>query len=335
MSNFRLKKAFIVSTVILFCGSVHATDGIYGSASVASMWKTGLDNQSGIATGHIGFIDSIKTENYSVTYNLESFYAESGNRFVGVSDGDNFQINKAYVLVRSDFGGLLLGKGYSGAYMDQYNRTDIHPFTNGEKYSANKQLWAQGKYSDNIAAYITPQIKTRAGNIGFKFAYVSHDAQNDANDDVLVARILYSKDNFSASFNYNRIDENLSGNEGNHHYNRYAAGADYSIDGWKFATTVEVSKNAFHPTSVNGYDENVYGFAVSKNIDKISFGVSYQLRNSDLEKKDDIGLAIASAQYQLDEKLALAIETAYYTGGNEFESFAEDETFTVGAIYKF
>ncbi|QSX32569.1 porin [Shewanella avicenniae] len=326
---------FAIGLIALSCTSAYAADGFYGEANVMASWKTGLDQQTGIATGYAGYKDGLKIKDIGVDYQLEGYYAASGDRFVNTTESDEFSIRVASLVFKTDLGALYVGKGYSGAYMNLYKRVDIHPFTNTEQYSMNRMLFKQGKYSDNIIAYISPWYNSSLGDFQAKVALVNPHCRDHANDDVLVGRLLYKNGKFNAAINLNRIDENFSGNPNNHTYNRYSVGVDYSFDHITIAYTGEFSKSAFYGVTTEGYDEQVHTVAVTTTVDDFKYGVSYQLRNSDYEINDDIGLAIGSITYAYDKSLDFMIEYATYTGSNEYLDYAEDHSFTVGARFKF
>lgn len=324
-----------LSVVALTCFSSFADNGFYGEANAMANWKTNLDQQSGIATGFVGYKDNVKVKEIGVTYQLEGYYAASGDRFVNTNENDDISIRVASLAFDTGVGSFYIGKGYSGAYMNLYKRVDIHPFTNSEQYSMNQMLFKQGKYSDNIIAYSTPWYNSLVGDFQAKIALVNPNSNDGANDDILVGRLLYKVGKFNAAINLNRVDENYSGNTDNHHYNRYSFGADYAFDYLKVAYTGEYSDNSFSSTDLEGFSEQVHTIAILTNINDFQYGLSYQKRSSDLETRDDIGLVIGSVVYAYDKSLDFMAEYAAYTGSNNVLAYSEDRSITVGARYKF
>lgn len=333
--NIKISSLALLSVAALTCFSSFAENGFYGEANVMASWKTNIDQQTGIATGFAGYKDNIKVKDIGVTYQLEGYYAASGDRFVNTNESDDISIRVASLVFDTDVGSFYVGKGYSGAYMNLYKRVDIHPFTNAEQYSMNQMLFKQGKYSDNIIAYISPWYKSSIGDFQVKMALVNPNSNDGANDDVLVGRLLYKVGKFNAAINLNRIDENFSGNPDNHHYNRYSFGADYTFDYLKVAYTGEYSDNSFSPTDLEGYSEQVHTVALLTNINDFQYGLSYQQRSSDLETRDEIGLVIGSVTYSYDKSLDFMAEYAAYTGSNDILAYSEDRSVTIGARYKF
>lgn len=324
-------------SIVLCCFNAYADNGFYGEANVLANWKTNLDQQAGIATGFLGYKDNLKIKDIGLAYQVEGYYAASGDRedFANSNESDDIALRVASLVFSTDIGSFYVGKGYSGAYMNLYKRVDIHPFSNSEQYTMNKMLFKQGKYSDNIVAYITPWYETSIGKFQIKTALVNPKSENGADDDVLVGRLLYSIGKFNAEVNLNRIDEKYGPNPDGHHYNRYSAGADYTVGNVKLAYTGEFSENAFSGTDPEGYSEQVHTVAMTLKADDILYGISYQLRNSDLESSDDIGLVIGSVTYSYAKELDFMVEYSAYTGSNDYLSYSEDKSFTIGARYKF
>ncbi|QYK00463.1 porin [Shewanella psychrotolerans] len=329
----------VVGIAAFSCFSVFADNGFYGEANVMANWKDNLDQQTGIATGFAGYKDKVKVKDIDVSYQLEGYYAASGDRFIATNESDEFALRVASLIFSTDYGSFYVGKGYSGAYLNLYKRVDIHPFSNSEQYTMNKMLFRQGKYSDSIIAYVTPWYDSAMGKFQAKMALVNPNSNDGANDDVLVGRILYSAGKFNAVINLNRIDEKFSGNADNHHYNRYSFGADYTFNNLTLAYTGEYSENAFSATSIEGYSEQVHSVAISIKQDDFKYGLSYQLVNSELASRDDLGLVIGSVTYSYTKELDFMVEYAKYTGDNDFfvggNTNPEDDSFTIGARFNF
>ncbi|WOT06343.1 hypothetical protein [Shewanella youngdeokensis] len=325
----------LASIAVLSCFNVCADSGFYGEANVMANWKSDLDHQTGIATGFAGYKDSLKIKDIGVAYQLEGYYAASGDRFVNLNDSDEFSISVASLAFNTDVGTFYVGKGYSGAYLNLYKRVDIHPFSNSEAYSMNEMLYKQGKYAENILAYFTPWYNSSVGDFQAKFALVNPNCNDGSNDEILVGRLLYSVGNFNAAINLNRIDESYSGDMNKHHYNRYSVGGDYSFEYFKIAYTGEFSENAFYAADLDGYSEQVHTVALLANVNDFKYGISYQLRDSDLEARDDVGLVIGSVTYSYAEELDFMVEYANYTGDNDSFEYNKEHSFTMGARYRF
>ncbi|KFZ36999.1 hypothetical protein HR45_13215 [Shewanella mangrovi] len=337
----KTKKMPFIAGILAF-SSVNVFAVGYGQVNLMSNWKTGMDQQNGIATGFAGIKDNLQVKDLGLSYQLEGQFAASGDRFddAGIKN-DEIELRIAAIkLTTKSYGAIYMGRGMSGTYRNLYSRTDIHPFTNVEKFSMNKILFQQGKYSNNVLAYASPKFKSSVGNFQFKLSSVNPQCEGGANDDALGARLLYSTTNFNAEINYTRKDPSLGGDDRKHHNNQWAIGADYTIGYVTLGYTGEFAQNSFYyDTSIEnyleGYDEQTHSVSILTKVDDMKYGLSFQLRNSDNVTRDDIGLLIGSVVYSYSKELDFAIEYANYTGSNDYLDYADSHSFTAGLTFRF
>lgn len=316
----------MVSTV--FAAESPASLDVYGDFQGQGIWQSGASSTFNAEAKQVnlGAKGVYKVDEITTYYNLSAQYSDNF---------DDIEVRNASLYFNTEYGGIYVGKGPSGSYANVYGRIDIHANNNNDPSGKNKMLYEQGKYTDNVLFYVSPEWSTNLGKWQFKGGIVTYNEASESSDDALVARLLYSHDNFNAVLNYQRFDENVGPEGTDQVYNRFSFGADYSIGNLKLAATTEVTDNSF-----NGA-ENTYIGAAIYSRGKVEFSVSYQHKTFESDF-DDLGLIIASVKYHYGKQLTLYIEAADYTEETidyvEFSDnrFAEsDDNVAIGGIFKF
>ncbi|TKB51174.1 hypothetical protein FCL40_01050 [Ferrimonas sediminicola] len=304
------------------------TFNLFGDIQGQGIWQSGAGStfNAEAKSVNLGGKGKYAVKDITTYYTLSAQYSDNF---------DDIEVRNASLYFSTKYGGFYVGKGASGSYANVYARTDIHANNNNDPSGKNRMLYEQGMYTDNTFCYVSPKWATESGTWQMKAAIVTYNEVNEASDDALMGRLLYSKGGFNAVLNYLRFDEN-AGPEGTEKaYNRFAAGADYTIENLTLAATVEITDNSF-----NGA-ENTYAGAVVYSMNEVDFGVSYQHKTFETDL-DDLGLVIASLKYHYGEQLTFYVEAAEYTedtadyanfSGNRFAN--SDDNFAVGAIFKF
>lgn len=278
-------------------------NNFYGEAQGQTTWQTGKDLQTEAQQLKAGLSGLYKTDDLKVKYDAEVQYSDN------FSDRgyDDIEVMIARTIFLTNYGAVVVGKGYSGVYSEIYKRVDIHQSNNGEIASSNNMLWDQVTYTDNIFAYATPKFDFASGKIKFVAAIVSLKNDNGSDGDVLSARIVYNSKSFNASTGYVRVDKSYPAVDQEDDYERYSFGADYKFGNATIAGLVEMNENAFSKK------ENTYVGAVKYNLDAFELAVSYQHKTYTDEWKDDTqALLIGGVSYHYSEALSFFVEASFY-----------------------
>ncbi|WOT04465.1 porin [Shewanella youngdeokensis] len=301
-------------------------NNFYGEAQGQSTWQTGKDYQTEVQQLKAGLSGLYKTDNLKVKYDAEAQYSDN------FSDRgyDDIEVTIARAIFLTNYGAVVVGKGYSGVYSEIYQRVDIHQSNNAELASSNKMLWDQVTYTDNIFAYATPKFDLASGKIKFVAAIVSLKNDNGSDGDVLSARIVYNSSSFNTSAGYVRVDKSYPAVDKENDYERFSIGADYQLGNVTVAGLVELNEHAFSK------NENTYVGAVKYRLNDFDFGVSYQHKTYTDEWKDDSqALLIGSVNYHYSKALSFFVEASFFDDAPTTygDTYCED-TVNIGFNFK-
>ncbi|MCT8988332.1 hypothetical protein [Shewanella phaeophyticola] len=190
----------MVSTV--FAAESPASLDVYGDFQGQGIWQSGASSTFNAEAKQVnlGAKGVYKVDEITTYYNLSAQYSDNF---------DDIEVRNASLYFNTEYGGIYVGKGSSGSYANVYGRIDIHANNNNDPSGKNKMLYEQGKYTDNVLFYVSPEWSTNLGKWQFKGGIVTYNEASESSDDALVARLLYSHDNFNAVLNYQRFDENV------------------------------------------------------------------------------------------------------------------------------
>lgn len=295
----------------------------FGSVKGNVIKEANHDHQTQIQLAEVGMRGVHETDYGNLFVTLAAEYADNETQ----DNDEDIYLSQANLIFKShDYGTLVLGDGYKGAYLHLFKPVDIFDTNNQHRSSGSTLFVNQGVIGTNTLSYTTPKF---LGKLTATAAVVSAFDDNDTEADNFALRLAYVEKNYSIKVQ--RSDANahdgVDANGKDLDFERYIGMAEYHNDTFAIAATYEFAKD-HHKYG----DGRMYGTSGTYHAtDSLTFKLGYQHSEFDTEigKWQDDSLYLANVSFDITNNFRVYAEYA------DFADDTQDDNVSLGTVFNF